>query len=183
MATADEILIASWSPEWTEKFQGKAKVIREAMGPLALRIDHIGSTAIQGLAAKPIIDIQISVADFHPMEVLVKPMAQAGYVWRQTNPDLCKRYFREQPGSERTHVHVRKAGSWHEQWALLFRDYLRLHSEEHKPYVELKTALAQRHRFDRTAYTAGKAEHLWAIIRRADRWATDVGWLPCSSDA
>lgn len=93
--------ICAWSPEWPSLFAAKAKRIRSVLGERALRIDHIGSTAIQGLAAKPIIDIQISVANLHAIEVLKEKMDVIGYMWRPLNGDLTKRYFREAPGSAR----------------------------------------------------------------------------------
>jgi len=65
------ITISDWSPDWATQFAIKAGAIRQALGALAQRIDHVGSTAIAGLAAKPIIDIQVSVADFEPIEALV----------------------------------------------------------------------------------------------------------------
>jgi GrpB-like predicted nucleotidyltransferase (UPF0157 family) len=99
-------------------------VLRQALGTTALRIDHIGSISIANLAAKLIIDVQISVESLEPMEFL-DSIESLGYVWRRNNPEQTKRYFREQPGSRRTHIHVRKFGSWHEQCALLFRDYVR----------------------------------------------------------
>jgi GrpB-like predicted nucleotidyltransferase (UPF0157 family) len=105
-------------------------------------------------------------------------MEAIGYGWRTSNLELTKRYFRERPGSERTHIHVRRLGSWHEQWALLSRDYMRSHREEHAPYAALKRVLAARYGNDRATYTKGKEDHLWAVIRRADRWASEVGWLP-----
>jgi GrpB-like predicted nucleotidyltransferase (UPF0157 family) len=183
MTTDTKIEICDWSPASRKKFRDKATTIRNALGSSALRIDHIGSTSIEGLAGKPVIDIQVSVADFEPVDQLVQAMEVAGYLWRPQNPDLGKRYFRETPGAERTHIHVRRAGSFHEQWALLFRDYMRRHAEEHGPYAALKIELAERHRSDRAAYTAGKEEHIWAIIRRANRWASATGWLPGPSDA
>ena len=109
--------------------------------------------------------------------------AKFGYTWRSTNPELTKRYFRERPGDERTHIHVRRSGSWHEQWALLFRDYMRGHVDEHAPYVALKAVLAERHGADRTAYTNGKDDFFWDVIRRADRWAAATGWEPQATDA
>lgn len=179
----EPIVINAWSPAWAQKFRDKAKAIRNELGPLAIRIDHIGSTSINGLAAKPVIDIQISVGSFEPMETLVGPLQRCGYTWRSTNPELTKRYFREFPGDERTHVHIRRLGSWHEQWALLFRDYMREHVDEHEPYVALKLALAERYEADRSAYTDGKDDFFWDVIRRADRWAAAVGWQPPSTDA
>ncbi|WP_315857386.1 GrpB family protein [Rhizobium leguminosarum] len=181
--TSNELIeIRDWSAEWAEKFRVKAATIREALGTRAKRIDHIGSTAIRGLAAKPIIDIQVSVDDFDPMDGLIEPLESIGYVWRSSNAELTRRYFREAPGQERTHIHVRRIGSWHEQWPLLFRDYMRQHVEEHEPFVALKRSLAECFRNDRTAYTAGKDDHLWQIIRRADRWAAAIGWTPGNCD-
>jgi len=183
MREGENIVISEWSNNWSHAFHRKAGVLRKELGELAARIDHIGSTSIVGLAAKPIIDIQISVATFEPMEVLTAALGRCGYVWRSANPELTKRYFREAPESERTHIHVRLAGSWHEQWALLFRDYMREHAAEHAPYVELKRALAERHRNDRVAYTDGKDDFFWSVIRRADRWAAATGWQTPASDA
>jgi GrpB-like predicted nucleotidyltransferase (UPF0157 family) len=183
MPDPSPIQIYDWSPRWAEDFRAKAAAIRGALGPQALRIDHIGSTAVPGLAAKPIIDIQVSVADFDRMEALAGPMAAIGYDWRPANPDLTKRYFRERPGGERTHVHIRRLGSWSEQWPLLFRDYMRAHPEEHVPYAALKRGLAEQYAFDRVGYSAAKGDHLWAAIRRADLWARDTGWAPGPSDA
>jgi GrpB-like predicted nucleotidyltransferase (UPF0157 family) len=179
----DPIAIADWTPLWSKSFEAKARALREALGDLASRIDHIGSTAIDGMPAKPIIDIQISVADLEPIQRLSEPMARAGYVWRASNPELTKRYFRERPGQDRTHIHVRRLGSWHEQWALLFRDYMRAHPAEHAGYAALKYRLAEAHAFEREAYTDGKADYFWAIIRRADHWARYAGWRPGRSDA
>ncbi|TBG96054.1 GrpB family protein [Rhizobium leguminosarum] len=177
------IEILPWSPDWSAKFSRKAATIRSALGATALRIDHIGSTSVDGLPAKPIIDIQMSVADFEPIETLVELMQTAGYIWRQSNGDLSKRYFREQLSEERTHVHICRAGSWHEQWALLFRDYMRQHSHEHIPYAALKLALAEKYPTDRPEYTEGKADHLWSVIRRADQWAADTDWRLGPTDA
>ncbi|PDT31049.1 hypothetical protein CO660_05440 [Rhizobium sp. L9] len=183
MTSNEPVEISDWSPEWTTKFRAKATALREALSKQAQRIDHIGSTAIQGLAAKPIIDIQISVANFDHMDDLVEALETVGYVWRSSNPELTKRYFREIPGHERTHIHIRRLGSWHEQWTLLFRDYMRLHVEEHGTYAALKRSLAAQFRNDRLAYITGKEDYLWQVIRRADRWAATTGWSPGVSDA
>ncbi|MCV0428048.1 MAG: GrpB family protein [Roseibium sp.] len=123
------------------------------------------------------------MAEFDPFDPIVKAMMAIGYLWRSDNPDLAKRYFREQPGSERTHIHIRRSGSWHEQWALLFRDFMRAHPKEKEAYADLKRTLAHRHRQDRAAYTIGKDDYFWHVIRQADRWATKTGWVPPISDA
>jgi len=115
--------------------------VRAALGAIALRIDHIGSTAIPGLAAKPIVDVQISVADFDPLDAYRTALERLGYGFHADNPDLTKRYFREAPGQRRTHIHVRRAGSFSEQFALLFRDFMRVHPETAADYASLKRQL------------------------------------------
>jgi GrpB-like predicted nucleotidyltransferase (UPF0157 family) len=138
---------------------------------------------VPGLAAKPIIDIQISVADLEPLAAYRQPLERLGYVYRADNPERTKRYFREPPGRRRTHLHVRRAGSFSEQWALLFRDYLRFHPEVIAEYEAVKRRLASRFRDDRRGYTNAKVPFLWEVIRRADDWAQVRGWLPGPSDA
>ena len=148
-----------------------------------MRIDHIGSTAVPGLAAKPVIDIQISVASFDPLEAFRAPLEALGYAYRADNTERTKRYFREPAGSSRTHIHVRRAGSFSEQFALLFRDYLRATPEVAAEYEALKQRLAARHRDERRAYTEAKVPFFWEVIRRADEWAQKHGWSPGPSDA
>jgi GrpB-like predicted nucleotidyltransferase (UPF0157 family) len=106
-----------------------------------------------------------------------------GFVFRVDNPDRAKRYFREAPGAPRTHVHVRRAGSWGEQFPLLFRDYLRHNEYDARSYEALKRALAKKHRDDRSSYTDGKGPFIWEIMQRADRWTHLVGWEAGPSDA
>lgn len=178
----DAIEIHPYDPTWPDLFLATARPIRAALGEVAVRIDHIGSTSIFGMAAKPIIDIQISVAGFEPFERILKPMESLGYAWRSDNPELTKRYFREPPGTRRTHIHVREAGSWSEQMALLFRDYMRLHPADCAAYVELKYGLALQYRDDREAYTDAKDPFIWQILSKADKWSQAVGWRPGPSD-
>ncbi len=113
------IEIVDYNPAWPELFGELGRTLRAALGAVALRIDHIGSTAVPGLAAKPIIDVQISVAAFEPIQAFRDPLEQLGYVYRSDNPERTKRYFREAAGRRRTHLHVRRAGSFSEQVPLL----------------------------------------------------------------
>ena len=131
--------------------------LRAALGAVALRIDHIGSTAVAGLAAMPIIDVQISVAAFEPIEAFKDPLEQLGYVYRADNPERTKQYFREAPGSRRTHLHVRRAGSFSQQIPLLLRDYLRSHVHAAAEFAIVKRRLAGQFPFDGAGYTDAKA--------------------------
>jgi GrpB-like predicted nucleotidyltransferase (UPF0157 family) len=180
---AEPIVIHPYDPSWPALFHDLAQRLRAELGALALRIDHIGSTAVPGLAAKPIIDVQISVAALEPVATFRQPLEASGLRYSPNNPERTKRYFREQQGDRRTHVHVRRAGSFSEQFALLFRDYLRAHDADAARYAEHKHKLARRHRNDRDGYVAAKTPHIWEVIRRADAWAQRIGWEPPRSDA
>lgn len=165
-----------------ELFRSRAVRLRGALGDVAVRIDHIGSTSIPALAAKPIIDIQVSVDTLEPVDSFRVPLERLGYVFRAENLERTKRYFREAPGERREHVHVRKRGSWGEQFALLFRDYLRAHPDVASAYAMLKRSLAARFRDDRHGYTDAKNPFIWAVMRRANDWAQEIGWEPGPSD-
>ena len=179
---SDPVIIHPYDPSWPGRFLGLARPLRAALGDVALRIDHVGSTSVPGLDAKPIIDIQISVAELEPSEPYRTPLERLGYVFRPDNPERTKRYFREPPGQPRTHVHVRRAGSWAEQLNLLFRDYLRAHPQEAAIYAAAKHRIAEQHRADRAAYTEAKSQVIWEIIALADRWSQETGWQPGPSD-
>jgi GrpB-like predicted nucleotidyltransferase (UPF0157 family) len=175
--------ICPYDPAWPYLFAALGGRLRDGLGSVALRIDHIGSTSVPGLFAKPIIDVQISVAALEPVDAYRVPLEGLGLVYRSENTERTKRYFREALGTRRTHIHVRQAGSWAEQFALLFRDYLRAHPEDRDRYAALKHRLAKEFRDDRHAYTEAKIPFIWAVMSRADRWSQDVGWVPGPSDA
>ena len=183
MPPSEHVEIVAYRQEWPDRFAALGASLRRALGDVAVRIDHIGSTAVPGIAAKPILDVQISVASFEPLDAYRRPLEAAGFVFRDGNPELTKRYFRERPGSERMHIHVRRSGSWAEQLALLFRDYLRTHSEDADRYASAKRQLADQYRTDRRSYTDAKGPLIWEIMRRADQWSQDVGWTPGRTDA
>jgi GrpB-like predicted nucleotidyltransferase (UPF0157 family) len=179
----ERVIIVAYDPAWPQLFAGLGAALRQALGPVAVRLDHIGSTAIPGLDAKPIIDVQVSVAAFDPIEAYRDPLMKLGFVYRADNPDLSKRYFREKPGERRTHIHVCRAGSWRQQFALLFRDYVRAHDGEARRYAAVKHRLAAQYGEDRQGYTEAKGPIIWEIMQRADRWNQQIGWMPGPSDA
>ncbi len=184
MISIEPIEIHPYNPQWPQEFSEIGKNMRRALGEIALRVDHIGSTSIPGLAAKPIIDIQISVESLEPVEPFLTPLEKLGYYWRKGKKyEKTKRYFRETQGMRRTHVHVRKLGSWHQQFPLLFRDYMRVHKQDCEKYESVKRELAQQYRYEREKYTDSKSDIFWEIIARADRWAGNTGWEPGPSDA
>jgi GrpB-like predicted nucleotidyltransferase (UPF0157 family) len=177
------IYLASYDDTWPECFRRLGAGLRAALGDIAVRIDHIGSTAVPGLAAKPVIDIQVSVRALEPVDPFRLPLEGMGLVYRAGNTERTKRYFREAPGTPRTHIHVRRLGSFDEQFPLLFRDYLRQHRGSAEEYEQVKRQFAAQFPNDRHAYTDAKSDVSWRIIRRADEWAQRTGWEPGPSDA
>ena len=175
--------VDNYDPGWPELFNELSQRLRSALGGVAIRIDHIGSTAVPGLAAKPIIDVQISVESLEGLDSFRPGIESCGFMWRSENPDLTKRYFREQPGRRRTHIHVRTHGSFSEQFALLFRDYMRSHPGRANEYAQLKRELAPLLRSDREAYVRAKGPFVWETMQMADEWARVEGWTPGPSDA
>lgn len=179
----DRIEIVDYDPEWPALFGALGRTLREALGDVAVRIDHIGSTSVPGLAAKPVIDVQVSVRSFEPLDAFMTPLEGTGLVHRADNPERTKRYFREAPGSRRTHVHVRELGSFSQQVPLLFRDYLRAHPAAAAEFASVKRRCAAEFHDERQKYVAAKEPYVWDILRQADTWAQGVGWRPGPSDA
>ena len=179
----EAVIVVPYDGKWQTEFVEIAKRLRETIGDEALRIDHIGSTAVPGLDAKPVIDIQISVKSLEPMTYR-SALEAAGYRHRADNPDLTKRYFRETEGMRRTHIHVCEAGSWSEQFALLFRDFLRQSEKWRRVYAAEKHALAEHYSapHERDFYVDGKDPIIWHIMQEASRWSKDTGWRPPASD-
>ena len=171
-------MIEPYNDEWPELYRELHSLIVKQFGAAVQRIDHIGSTSVVGLAAKPIIDIQISVLNLDKIEEVRLGLAALGFLYRADNDDLSKRYFRESPGMRRTHIHVRQSGSWSEQFNLLFRDYLREHEIERSQYAQTKTELAIQYRNHREKYIEGKTKIIWDIMIKADRWSQEIGWKP-----
>jgi GrpB-like predicted nucleotidyltransferase (UPF0157 family) len=178
----EPVTIVPYDEAWPALFREIGGAIRRTLGDTAVRIDHIGSTSVPGLDAKPIIDIQISVRKLEPVPAYKFGLESIGFVHRADNPDLSKRYFRECPGSKRTHIHVREHGSWSEQLNLLFRDYLRSHPEDCKAYTAEKIRLMELYGHERTKYVEGKSPVVWHILQKANVWSQETGWRKGKSD-
>jgi GrpB-like predicted nucleotidyltransferase (UPF0157 family) len=140
------IEIVAYDPRWPVAFEAERGRIQAALGSLALRIDHNGSTAVPGLAAKPVIDIQVSVASLRPLDSFGAPLAAIGYVHVPGADDTWCPFFHRPPDWPHSHhVHVVEAGGDEERRTLLFRDYLREHPDEARRYENLKRHLAATH--------------------------------------
>jgi len=185
--------IVAYKSSWTHEFREIASVLRLGLGKLALRIDHIGSTSVPGLAAKDVIDIQITVMTLD--QELLSAMLALGYsqpegIWRDHRPahaseseaEWQKWLFNPPPHQRRTHTHVRVQERANQRFALLFRDYLRSHPATAEAYAELKRRLAQ-HLADQRMYPEVKDPAVDLIYLAAEEWATSTHWQPGSSDA
>jgi GrpB-like predicted nucleotidyltransferase (UPF0157 family) len=187
------VTIVPYHRSWPTEFQSIATRLRQGLGGLALRIDHIGSTAVPGLPAKDIIDVQITVAALD--DDLVAAMTDLGYSLAEgLRRDHCppgfsgppadweKLYFREPPGQRLTNTHIRVQGRPNQRYALLFRDYLRAHPATAGAYAELKRRLAQN-LADPQTYPEVKDPAVDLIYLPAQEWAAATGWQPGPSDA
>ena len=137
-----------------------------AVGYHILDIQHVGSTAIPGIPAKPIIDIAIAVANFEAAHVCIAPIEQLGYLYRGEYGLPRRHYFVK--GNPRTHhLHMNEMNSQDWQNQILFRDYLRQHPEMAQAYAALKTRLAGQYQQDRERYLQEKAPFIEEVLRLA----------------
>jgi GrpB-like predicted nucleotidyltransferase (UPF0157 family) len=168
----DGVRIVPYDPAWPALFVAEARRLRQVLDPdLVLGIEHVGSTAIPGLAAKPIIDILIAVRSLARAKVaLIEPIIGLDYVYWADNPKPDRMFFvKGMPpyGKRRTHhVHITEPSG--EMWLrrLKFRDYLRADADEARRYEALKYELAERYPNDREAYTDAKTEYVEQVYRR-----------------
>ncbi len=192
-ARGKHLSIVDYDATWPARFKDIGAALRERLGEHALRVDHIGSTAVPGLAAKDVIDIQVTVAsldaaDCWPDELL--PNLTRKY--RGTADDHVPpgatgdpRQWTKHLWSERLaiHVHVREDGRLNQRYALLFRDYLRADATAAGAYGLLKRALADVVADDWDTYYADKDPARDLIMAGAEQWALRTGWTPGPTDA
>lgn len=176
-ATAEHVAIVPYDPAWPRRFDEERRHLiaclpHEAIG----RIEHFGSTAVPGLAAKPIVDILVEVRSLQLVGTLVAPILTAQgyeYFWRPSwrNPnEIAYAWFikRDAAGRRTHHIHMLEASS--REWErLLFRDYLIEHPEVAAEYQALKYRIASEHPDDRIAYAKAKTEFVTRVTRVARR--------------
>jgi putative glutamine amidotransferase len=155
-------------PAWTDVFEREAANLRAILGDLVVRIDHVGSTSVPGLVAKPVVDIQLSVASMVPRTAYADPLVANGYAW-VLDPWTDTHEFFSFPvdGPRLTHLHVCAVGSEWERRHLRFRDWLRAHPEDADAYGALKRELAVAHPNDVHTYTDRKGSLIRSIEAKA----------------
>jgi GrpB-like predicted nucleotidyltransferase (UPF0157 family) len=164
--------ISPYDPRWVLEFEAERDRIARALGEFARRIDHNGSTAVPRLAAKPIIDIQVSVEQLQPLRAYAEPLAILGYVHAPHADDsVCPFFHRPGAWPHTHHVHVVEHGGDEERRTLAFRDYLREHSDVAHEYVTLKRRLAAladaSEPSSREAYATAKSEFIERVLQIA----------------
>jgi GrpB-like predicted nucleotidyltransferase (UPF0157 family) len=171
MVSADPIIVVPYDEAWPSLYEEEQARIERAIGSWVEEIEHVGSTAVLGLAAKPIIDIMVGVRSFDDSPTLVERVVGIGYEYVPEFERVMpfRRYFRKVREGRRTHqIHLveRSNAEWWDRH-LLFRDYLRVHPEVAEEYTRLKYELSSRIPYDREAYTDAKTDFISEVVRRA----------------
>lgn len=167
----DPVEVVPYDSLWPQRFEQEKTRLSRALGENALRIDHVGSTAVPGLAAKPVIDAQISVASLDDESSYLPQLHSLGLSLRYRGEE--RRFFRPPEYEPRTlHVHVCESGSRSERGHLLFAAYLRAHPARRDAYAMLKRDLARRFRDRREDYLASKAPFIQQTLILAEKWIT-----------
>lgn len=175
------IVIHDPDPAWAARYREEYERVASALGPLALRIEHIGSTSVQGLGAKPIVDVLVAVADVTTVDVadVRRRLAAAGYELRVDEPG--HRMFRT--ADRGVHLHVWPEPGDDVRRHLLFRDYLRASAPDRTRYEAVKRELATREWGDMNDYADAKSPVIGDITARAEAWARRTAWAPSADGA
>jgi len=163
----EKVELYTYNSAWEKLYKKEEKLLISIVEKYGLDIEHIGSTAIPGSKAKPIIDIAIGVKKIRDAEKFVKPLKQLGYDCKH-DARIENRYFFTKGNKTHTthHLHIVKFNSrlWKNQ--IFFRDYLRKYKDIVKKYNELKEELAEKYKNDRKKYVAGKDRFIKSILKR-----------------
>lgn len=163
------ITIVQYNPNWPDLYQKEKCRILKVIGEMVLDIEHIGSTAIPGISAKPIIDIMAGLRGPADAEVCIPRLGALGYDNLTPEPEEEDWYYCLGKSSHDIgyHLHLVKSGSWFQERHILFRDYLRSNQEDARQYQMLKERLAIEYRNLRKEYTAAKTEFIESIVLKA----------------
>jgi GrpB-like predicted nucleotidyltransferase (UPF0157 family) len=182
--------VIPYQPRWADEFARLGMRMREVIGRAAMRIDHVGSTAVPGLGAKDVIDVQITVGVLDDASGVTGSLRAAGFrhgiavdhdVFHgtpATDRGLRKLFMREPDGERRAHLHIRELGRFNQRYALLFRDYLRASEPVRAEYERVKRRAAQLFPQSIDHYLLLKEPVLHIIYAAASLWAEKVGWEP-----
>ncbi|ERN53863.1 GrpB family protein [Alkalihalophilus marmarensis] len=165
-----EIIIEEYNPNWSKQFKLEKVKLKETLSDKVISIEHIGSTSIEGLGAKPILDIAIGVNHLEVVNEFIEPLKQIGYEFVYHKEFSERRFFRKgkwRAGTHHLHFYQFEREPWNHQ--ILFRDYLRNNPDVLKEYHQLKVNLAEEFRFDRVSYTENKASFIHNVLQIAKK--------------
>lgn len=166
LGLGDEVIVVEHDPSWPARYVEERDILQRALGPAALAIEHVGSTSVPGLAAKPIIDILVVVRDPGLPLDLVDALCAADYRYFGPYGLPGRQYFSK--GRRGTHhVHAFPEGHTEIERQLLFRDHLRSHPDDARRYESLKRELAVTHHANREQYTDAKSGLIRELLARA----------------
>lgn len=171
---SQHIIVTEYNPAWPQMFEQEADAIKKILGKNCIAIHHIGSTAVPGLAAKPIIDIMPVVQSLTDVDILSKKFEDIGYEYMGEFGIAGRRYLRK-GGDERTHqIHIFvQTDRVNINRHLVFRNYLNTHEDTKNAYAELKRELAKKYPFDIDSYGNGKETFVKEIESQALAWSTE----------
>lgn len=172
------VLLAEYDPDWPERYQQEARRLSAALGDRALQVEHVGSTSVPGLAAKPVIDIVLAVADATDESAYVTDLEAVGYVLWIREPEWHEHRLLKGPEFD-VNLHVFAAGCSEIERMVRFRDRLRSDEADRMLYERSKRELADRHWKHIQDYADAKTEVVEAILGSPD--ADEPGSLPGSS--
>ncbi|WP_248930797.1 GrpB family protein [Paenibacillus hamazuiensis] len=162
-----KVFLVPWTSQWETEFWTEKQRIQSEIGERVSEIHHIGSTAIRGLSAKPIIDIAIEIERFEEGIECVPGLEKLGYSYKGTNVLPERHYFNK--GEPRTHqIHMFQKGNEHLKKQLAFRDYLNQNETVRSEYQELKEKLSKAYSADKLAYADAKTDFVSSVLRRLD---------------
>lgn len=167
-----KVTVAEYSSLWPELFEQEKHLLQSVLTDTGVVIEHIGSTSVAGLAAKPIIDLMLGLPDFSLADSLIPTITAQGYIYISKYEDVMpeRRYFTKKQGQTTTHhLHMVQRGGEFWQRHLLFRNFLRQHPETAHAYAALKKELAQREWQDGNEYAEAKTEFIRSIEAQAQR--------------
>lgn len=165
------IVIADYDSQWPVLYEQERRQLVSVLAPILVQIEHIGSTAVPGLAAKPIIDISASVNALDEVDAFLQPLSTLGYEDAHINPIFQRRLFTKGAYNEGTHhLHfvVHNSSVWAQP--ILLRDYLRAHPDAAAWYAQVKRASAAHHQTDLNGYHDEKAHCVEALMKQAEAW-------------
>jgi GrpB-like predicted nucleotidyltransferase (UPF0157 family) len=169
------VQLVDYDPTWPVRFEAWRARLAGPLAGVASRIEHIGSTSVPGLAAKPIVDVMACVAEVEDEDAYAPACEEAGLTLISRD-DEHRFFVAAPPGPIDAHVHVCATGGSFERDHLLFRDYLRAHDDARDAYAEMKQEVASRWAEDRMGYTYSKSDLILELLERAEDWALESAW-------